>query len=148
MIYKYNNSDDVIDSRDILDYIEKYEDNEDYKKEVEALQKVIDEYCNEYDEGLKDLEFGVFFIRDSYFEDYMWDYFLQFNDIDEALECYIDIEAFARDQQKEKRMEEWKQQEFDFNEWQEEDFESFEDLTDIIVNGKINIANDWLEFKN
>ena len=50
--------------------------------------------------------------------------------------------------QKEKRMEEWKQQEFDFNEWQEEDFESFEDLTDIIVNGKINIANDWLEFKN
>ena len=50
--------------------------------------------------------------------------------------------------QKEKRMEEWKQQEFDFNEWQEEDFESFDDLTDIIVNGKINIANDWLEFKN
>ena len=50
--------------------------------------------------------------------------------------------------QKEKRMEEWKQQEFDFNEWQEEDFESFEDLTDIIVNGQINIANDWLEFKN
>ena len=50
--------------------------------------------------------------------------------------------------QKEKRMEEWKQQEFDFNEWQEEDFESFEDLTDIIVNGKINIASDWLEFKN
>ena len=45
-------------------------------------------------------------------------------------------------------MEEWKQQEFNFNEWQEEDFESFEDLTDIIVNGKINIANDWLEFKN
>jgi hypothetical protein len=45
-------------------------------------------------------------------------------------------------------MEEWKQQEFDFNEWQEEDFESFEDLTDIIVNGQINIANDWLEFKN
>ena len=50
--------------------------------------------------------------------------------------------------QKDKRKEEWKQQEFDFNEWQEEDFESFEDLTDIIVNGKINIANDWLEFKN
>ena len=50
--------------------------------------------------------------------------------------------------QKEKRMEEWKQQEFDFNEWQEEDFEIVEDLTDIIVNGRINIANDWLEFKN
>ena len=50
--------------------------------------------------------------------------------------------------QKEKKKEEWKQQEFDFNEWQEEDFEIVEDLTDIIVNGKINIANDWLEFKN
>ena len=99
MIYKYNNSDDVIDSRDILDYIKKHKDNEDFKEEVEALQKVIDEYCNEYDEGLKDLEFGITFIRDSYFEEYMLDYFLQFNQVDEALECYIDIEAFARDQQ-------------------------------------------------
>ena len=99
MIYKYNNSDDVIDSRDILDYIEKHEDDEDFKEEVEALQKVVNEYCDEYDEGLKDLEFGVTFIRDSYFEDYMWDYFLEFNQIGEALECYINIEAFARDQQ-------------------------------------------------
>ena len=99
MIYKYNNSDDVIDSRDILDYIEKHEDDEDFKEEVEALQKVVNEYCDEYDEGLKDLEFGVTFIRDSYFEDYMWDFFLEVNQIDEALECYIDIEAFARDQQ-------------------------------------------------
>ena len=38
-------------------------------------------------------------IRDSYFEDYMWDYFFEVNQVDEALECYIDIEAFARDQQ-------------------------------------------------
>jgi hypothetical protein len=46
-------------------------------------------------------------------------------------------------------MEEWKQEEFNFNEWQEEDDEEIvEDLTDIIVNGKINIANDWLEFKD
>jgi hypothetical protein len=83
----------------MLDYIEKHKNNEDYKEEVEALQKVVNEYCDEYDEGLKDLEFGVFFIRDSYFEEYMWDYFLEVNQIDEALECYIDIEAFARDQQ-------------------------------------------------
>ena len=99
MTKRPTNTDDVIDSRDILDYIWEHEDNEDFKEEVEALQKVVDEYCNEYDEGLKDLEFGVFFIKDDYFEDYMWDYFLEFNQVDEALECYIDIEAFARDQQ-------------------------------------------------
>ena len=64
MTNKPTNSDDVIDSRDILDYIWEHEDNEDFKEEVEALQKVVDEYCNEYDEGLKDLEFGVFFIKD------------------------------------------------------------------------------------
>ena len=93
------NSDDVIDSRDILDYIEKYEDDADFKDEVKALQSIVKQYCDNYTEGLKDLEFGVFFIRDSYFEDYMWDFFLEVNHIDEALHCYIDIEAFARDQQ-------------------------------------------------
>ena len=89
----------MIDSRDILFYIEEHEDNEDFKEEVEALQKIVDEYCDNYKDGLADLDFGVLFIRDDYFEDYMWDYFLEFANIDEALECYIDIEAFARDQQ-------------------------------------------------
>jgi antirestriction protein len=28
----------------------------------------------------------------------MWEFFLEFNQVDEALQCYIDIEAFARDQ--------------------------------------------------
>ena len=97
--YKWRICDDVIDSRDMLDYIEKHKNNEDYKEEVEALQKVVNEYCDDYEEGLKNLEFGITFIRDSYFEDYMWDYFLEVNQIDKALECYIDIEAFARDQQ-------------------------------------------------
>ena len=97
--YKWRICDDVIDSRDMLDYIEKHKNNEDYKEEVEALQKVVNEYCDDYEEGLKNLEFGITFIRDSYFDDYMWDYFLEVNQIDEALECYIDIEAFARDQQ-------------------------------------------------
>ena len=97
--YKWRICDDVIDSRDMLDYIEKHKNNEDYKEEVEALQKVVNEYCDDYEEGLKNLEFGITFIRDSYFEDYMWDYFLEVNQIDEALECYIDIEAFARAQQ-------------------------------------------------
>ena len=99
MIYKYNNSDDVIDSRDILDYIKKHEDDEDFKEEVEALQKVVKEYCDNYKDGLADLEFGITFFRDSYFEEYMLDYFLEVNQVDEALLCYIDIEAFARDQQ-------------------------------------------------
>ena len=45
-------------------------------------------------------------------------------------------------------MEEWKQEEFNFNEWQEDDEEIVENLSDIIVNGRINIANDWLEFKD
>jgi hypothetical protein len=42
-------------------------------------------------------------------------------------------------------MEEWKEEEF---EWQEDNEEIVEDLSDIIINGKINIANDWLEFKD
>tara|TARA_R100001224_G_scaffold88215_1_gene57257 strand:- start:178 stop:315 length:138 start_codon:yes stop_codon:yes gene_type:complete len=45
-------------------------------------------------------------------------------------------------------MEEWKEEEFNLNEWQEDDEEIVEDLSDIIINGKINIANDWLEFKD
>ena len=93
------NSDDVIDSRDILDYIEKYKNDKNFEDEVKALQSIVKQYGDVYSDGIRDLEFGVFFIRDSYFEDYMWDYFLEVNQIDEALECYIDIKAFALDQQ-------------------------------------------------
>ena len=93
------NVDDVIDSRDILEYIEKYKDDEDFEEKVKALQSIVDEYCDNYTDGLEDLKFGVFFIRDSYFEEYMSDYFFEVNQVDEALERYIDIEAFARDQQ-------------------------------------------------
>ena len=50
--YKWRICDDVIDSRDMLDYIEKHKNNEDYKEEVEALQKVVNEYCDDYEEGL------------------------------------------------------------------------------------------------
>ena len=96
MTKRPTNTDDVIDSRDILNYIEEH--SETYE-EVQDLQKIINQYCDAYKEGLEDLRFGVFFIKDDYFEDYMWDYFLECNQVDEALECYIDIEAFARDQQ-------------------------------------------------
>ena len=105
------NNDDVIDSRDILDYIKDKDNDRDFALEnfvkdfrakkhyKEWIGKGYDDEHYDYDESLKDLEFGVFFIRDDYFEDYMWDYFFEVNQIDEALECYIDIEAFARDQQ-------------------------------------------------
>ena len=98
MMERPTNTDDVIDSSNILDYIEEH--SETYE-EVQDLQKIINQYCDNYTEGvgMKDLEFGVTFIRDSYFVDYMEDYFFDFADIDEALHCYIDIEAFARDQQ-------------------------------------------------
>ncbi len=92
------NVDDIIDSRDILEYIEKYKDDKDFEEKVKALQDIVDEYCDNYTDGLEYLKFGVFFIRDSYFEEYMSDYFFEVNQVDEALECYIDIEAFARDQ--------------------------------------------------
>ena len=42
------NADDVIDSRDILEYIEKYKDDKDFEEEVKALQDMVDEYCNNY----------------------------------------------------------------------------------------------------
>tara|TARA_R110002012_G_C11324207_1_gene576208 strand:+ start:216 stop:557 length:342 start_codon:yes stop_codon:yes gene_type:complete len=94
---KPTNSDDVIDSRDILDYIKDKENDRDF--ELENFIKDFRDEHSDYDKALENLEFGITFIRDSYFEDYMLDYFLQFNQIDEALLCYIDIESFARNQQ-------------------------------------------------
>mgnify|MGYP003122382193 CR=1 FL=1 len=94
------NNDDVIYSRDILDYIKENKDDSigrDFELE-NFVKKFRDEYYD-YDNSLEDLEDGITFIRDSYFEEYMLDYFLEVNQIDEALLCYIDIEAFARDQQ-------------------------------------------------
>ena len=63
MMNDITNSDDVIDSRDILDYIEKYEDDADFKDEVKALQSIVKQYCDNYTDGLKDLEFGVFLLE-------------------------------------------------------------------------------------
>ena len=94
---KPTNSDDVINSIDILSYIKDKENDRDF--ELENFIKDFRDEHSDYDKALEDLEDGITFIRDSYFEEYMWDYFLEFANIDEALECYIDIEAFARDQQ-------------------------------------------------
>lgn len=91
---KVTNNDDVFDSRTVLDYIKDNKDNRDL-----ALESIVKQYCENYEKGMEYLEFGVTFIRDSYFDDYMWDFFLEFNQVDEALQCYIDLEGFARDQQ-------------------------------------------------
>ena len=94
------NNDDVIDSRDILNYIKENKDDSIGRDfELENFVKKFRAEHSDYDKALEDLEFRITFIRDSYFEKYMLDYFLQFNQVDEALVWYIDIEAFARDQQ-------------------------------------------------
>ena len=105
------NNDDVIDSRDILDYIKDKDNDRDFALEnfvkdfrakehyEEWIEQGYDDEHSNYDKSLEYLEDGITFIRDSYFEEYMLDYFLEFNQVDEALLCYIDIEAFARDQQ-------------------------------------------------
>ena len=83
------NFDDVIDSRHILEYIEKYKDDEEFEEKVEALQSIVEEYCDNYTDGLEDLKYGGTFIRDSYFEVYMREYFYEVNQVDEAVERYI-----------------------------------------------------------
>ena len=97
MTNKPTNTDDVIDSRDILDYIKDKDNDTDFE-----LQNFVRNFRAEhydYDIALEDLENGITFIRDSYFEEYMLDYFLECNQVDEALLFYIDIKSFARDQQ-------------------------------------------------
>ena len=94
------NNDDVIYSRDILNYIKENKDDSIGRDfELENFVKDFRAEHSDYDKALEDLEFGITFIRDSYFEEYMLDYFLECNQVDEFLLCYIDIEAFARDQQ-------------------------------------------------
>lgn len=62
-----SNSDNVIDSRDVIENIKNLEDTEDpeEQEELEALQALADEA-----EGSPDWEHGETLIRDSYFEDY------------------------------------------------------------------------------
>lgn len=111
MTNKPTNTDDVIYSRDILDYIKDKDNDRDFALEnfvkdfrakehyEEWIEQGYDDEHSNYDKALEHLENGITFIRDSYFEEYMLDYFLECNQVDEFLLCYIDIEAFARDQQ-------------------------------------------------
>ena len=88
--------DNYIDSRDILDrikYLEYYKselDDED-KDELKSYQDLREEIGKEY------FDMGVTFIFEDYFSEAMRDYFLEVNSIDEALECYIDFDAWESD---------------------------------------------------
>ena len=49
---KITNSDDVFDSRDVLDYIKDNKDDRDL-----ALESIVKQYCENYDRGMEYLEF-------------------------------------------------------------------------------------------
>jgi len=88
----YPLGEDIVDSRDIIERIEYLEadtelDDED-KDELKSYQELRAEI------GKENFEFGVTFIKDTYFSDAMREDFLEFNQIDEALEMYIDFDAW------------------------------------------------------
>ena len=58
------------------------------KDELKAYQELRAEIGEEY------FDKGISFIKDTYFSQAMRDDFLEFNQIDEALECYIDFDAW------------------------------------------------------
>lgn len=97
---------DVIDSRDLLSYKEKLEKDKhrtSYEDDLlldinKFIKAFIDEYSDD-NQAKDELQFGVTFINSEYFEDYMHDFFFDINQVDEALQCYVDIESFAEDQQ-------------------------------------------------
>ena len=62
------------------------------------IKEFIDEYSDD-DKAKDELNFGITFINSDYFEDYMHEFFFDINKVDEALQCYVDIESFAEDQQ-------------------------------------------------
>ena len=99
-------TDDVINSRDLLSYKEKLEKDKNRTAIEDDLlldvNKFIKEFIDEYSDDARakdELNFGVTFINSEYFEDYMHDFFFDINQVDEALQCYVDIQSFAEDQQ-------------------------------------------------
>ena len=92
---------DTIDSRDMLarkEYLESFKESlkrkchmeldDDKENELCLYEEVILEIGKEY------FDMGITFIKDTYFSEAMRDDFLEFNQIDEALECYIDFDAW------------------------------------------------------
>lgn len=112
MANKITNYDDYFDSRDVLERIKELNDQldellEDYPEEQESIEEIQDElelmYAiqNEWDDA-ESFEWGITFIRDSYFETYAEEFAEEIGAIDSEYEwpayC-IDWEWAARELQ-------------------------------------------------
>jgi len=96
-----DNSQDIIDSRDIMERIDELEelDDDDDKNELEALND-LSEQAEEYGE---DWEYGSILIRDSYFEEYAQELALDCGMVtdNDCWPCtHIDWEAAAKELRK------------------------------------------------
>jgi hypothetical protein len=90
-----DNTEDIIDSRDVIARIEELEDTEDTTEleELESLKKIADD-C----EDSADWEYGEALIRRSYFADYVEEMLKDCGEIPKEIPWYvvIDWEATAR----------------------------------------------------
>ena len=91
-----SNSDDVIDSRDVIARIEELEDSDDDddKEELDAL-KALAEEAKGY---APDWHYGATLVRDSYFTEYAEELCKDIGDLPKVIPHYIEIdwEATAR----------------------------------------------------
>lgn len=83
-----SNSDDIIDSREVVDRIEelKYSNDKDDIEELRILEELADEAssnCNEWGEGAQ-------LIRDSYFTEYAREFVQDMGDLPSSLPSYIE----------------------------------------------------------
>jgi hypothetical protein len=83
---------DIVDSRNIVERMEYLKseaelDDED-RDELKSYQELREEI------GKRNFDSGISFIKDTYFSEAMREDFLEFNRIDEALECYINFDAW------------------------------------------------------
>jgi hypothetical protein len=87
-----SNTDDVIDSRDIVERIEYLEGIEEDKEiddcELEELNS-LREFAKEGEDNAEDWEYGAFFIRDGYFTEYAQELCEDIGDLPKELPDYI-----------------------------------------------------------
>jgi len=70
MTKEISNTEDIIDSRDIIARIEELEEDESRDESEEEELKILKELAEEGESSFSDWEHGIGLIRDSYFEDY------------------------------------------------------------------------------
>ena len=103
-----DNTLNVIDSRDIVerlefleseysDFIENGEEEDfDYIEELESLRSIIEDWS-----GVSDWEYGAFFVRDDYWEEYAEDLVREIGDLPrdfpQYIESHIDWGGVAED---------------------------------------------------